>query len=371
MPEASVISTDGALKHRWLVVWAVATKDIVDALRNKTTLSVVISVGFLMLTTQILPLLFRLSDVTQVAVYDAGGSRWAEALSLAGDVQVLRVTSQAELERLLGESARPRLGVIIPAGFDQALEAGAAPELQGYYVHWMGEGEAARLRDLLEGRLTDLAGTPVTIRIWDNLIYPEADAIGRPLMTALALVVGILTISGILVPHLFLEEKETKTLDALLVSPASIGQVVAGKAIAGMVYGLAAAAVVFAFDRAVVVHWDWSILTALAATFFAVALGLLIGVLFENPQNMSLGMGLAFLLLLLPVVLDVVALELPEPLDSVAAWTPGAVMNRLFRFSFAESVPPDRMLAYVAWTVAWGVGLLVAVVGTVRRTDLR
>jgi ABC-2 type transport system permease protein len=322
-----------------------------------------------MLSTQVLPLLFRLSDVPQVAVYDAGGSHWAEALSAAGDVQVLPVASQAELEHLLGERARPTLGVVIPAGFDAALEGGAAPELQGYYAHWMGEAEAARLRDLLEARLSDLTGEPVIIHIWDNLIYPEADAVGRPLMTAMALVVGIFSISGILVPYLFLEEKETKTLDALLVSPASIGQVVAGKAIAGMVYGLAAAAVVFAFDRAVVVHWDWSVLTALAATFFAVALGLLIGVSFENPQNMSLGMGLAFLLLLLPVLLDVVALDVSAPVDTVAAWTPGVVVNRLFRFSFTGSVPTDRMLAYLGWIVAWGLGLLVVVVGVVRRRE--
>jgi ABC-2 type transport system permease protein len=55
----------------------------------------------------------------------------------------------------------------------------------------------------------------------------------------------MLTMGILLVPTLMLEEKQTRTMDALLVSPASISQVVIGKAIAGFFYILVTAAIVY------------------------------------------------------------------------------------------------------------------------------
>lgn len=72
-----------------------------------------------------------------------------------------------------------------------------------------------------------------------------------------------------------LNTKGTYTLDALLVSPARLWQVVAGKALAGLFYCLAAAVVVFAFNTRIVVHWEIAALAAVLGAAFAVAVGLL------------------------------------------------------------------------------------------------
>ena len=60
----------------------------------------------------------------------------------------------------------------------------------------------------------------------------------------------ILMMGIFLVPSLLFEEKETKTMQALLVSPASIGQVVVGKALAGAFYILVTAVMMFAISWA-------------------------------------------------------------------------------------------------------------------------
>jgi len=357
------------IADRLRIIWAIAAKDIVDAIRNKTTISVVLGVAVLMLSGQALPLIARLSSVHQLAIYDAGASRLVPALQRNPEIRLLRASSPQELEAILGESSGAMLGLILPADFDQALDAGYPSQLQACFAHWVGEADAAKQQAFFQARLTDLTGQPVRINIKAQPVYPTPDSDGQPFMASISLVVAIITISGVLVPFLMLEEKETKTMDALLVSPASIGQVTIGKAIAGMVYGLAAAAVVFAFNRGLVVHWGWAILAAICGTSFAVAVGLLLGSIFDNPQNMGLWLGALFVILLLPAMLDTTALSLPPFLETVLPWIPSTALTKAFRISFSGNVALDQILSQLGLVVGVAGLLLAAVVWVVRRSD--
>jgi ABC-2 type transport system permease protein len=182
--------------------------------------------------------------------------------------------------------------------------------------------------------------------------------------------IAIITICASLVPYLMVEEKESRTLDALLVSPASIGQVVVGKAIAGMVYGLVAAGVVLAFNRTLVVHWELAILAAACGTLFAVAVGLLLGSIFDNPQNMSLWMGLTLIILLLPAFLSLAASSaLPKLPRAIMPWIPSAALTKAIRISFSGSVPLDQVFLNLGIVLGSTILLLTTVVWIVRRSD--
>jgi ABC-2 type transport system permease protein len=362
-------ATQSDIANRLRIIWAIAAKDIVDALRNRTTIGVVLGVAMLMLSGQALPLITRLSTAHQLVIYDAGNSRLIPALQRNPDLRLLRASSQQELEKILGESSGNMLGLIIPVDFDQALDAGHPSQLEAFFAHWVGEADAAQQQAFFQARLTDLAGQPVRIHIKGHPVYPTPDSDGQPFMASISLVVAIITISGVLVPFLMLEEKETKTIDALLVSPASIGQVTIGKAIAGMVYGLAAAAVVFAFNRGLMVHWGWAILAAICGTLFAVAVGLLLGSVFDNPQNMGLWLGALFAILLLPAMLSTTTLSLPAFLKTVVPWIPSTALTKAFRISFSGRVALDQILSQLGLVVGVAGLLLAAVVWVVRRSD--
>jgi hypothetical protein len=45
------------LRANLRILWAIASKDITDAIQNKTTLSIMLGVGLMMLTGMALPLL--------------------------------------------------------------------------------------------------------------------------------------------------------------------------------------------------------------------------------------------------------------------------------------------------------------------------
>jgi hypothetical protein len=147
------------------------------------------------------------------------------------------------------------------------------------------------------------------------------------------IVVAVVVVGMSFVPYLIAEERETRTLQVLLVSPASIGQVVAGKALAG-------GGVVIALNYLYVVHWEVVLASILCGTALAVALGLLLGILFGLPQHTSAVSALLVRVLIAATFLVDMA-SLPAPLR----WVPTVAMAHALRLSFAESVPAARLAA--------------------------
>jgi ABC-type Na+ efflux pump permease subunit len=136
------------------------------------------------------------------------------------------------------------------------------------------------------------------------------------------IVVAVVVVGMSFVPYLIAEERETRTLQVLLVSPASIGQVVAGKALAGAAYCLTGGGVVIALNYLYVVHWEVILASILCGTALAVALGLLLGILIAATFLVDMA-------------------SLPAPLR----WVPTVAMAHALRLSFAESVPAARLAA--------------------------
>jgi ABC-type Na+ efflux pump permease subunit len=183
-------------------------------------------------------------------------------------------------------------------------------------------------------------------------------------------VIVITLISVIVVPYSMTEEKETHTLDALLVSPAGIRHVVAGKALAGMVYGLSASGVVLAFNQAMVVHWYIAILAAICGTLFSVAVGLLMGTLFDNPQNLNLGMGAILMILMVPMLLvNFMGTNWPAIINVILPWIPSVALAHVIRISFSGSAPLAPILSNLGIVVGGALLILAIVVWRVRQLD--
>jgi ABC-2 type transport system permease protein len=356
------------LRNHWRIVATIAGRDIVDALKNRTTISVMLGVAMLMLSSQALSFLTGRGDV-RLVVYDAGESALVGELRKSPNITLARAASPEELENAVGEGIGPMVGLLLPAGLDDQIAAGRPPVLEGLYPHWAKDGDVARAQTVVESELTQLTGQPVRLVFSGKGVYPSPDAEGQPFVAALSLSIAVLTMCVILVPYLIVEEKENRTLDALLVSPATIPQVTLGKGIAGMVYGLAAAAVVLFLQQGMVVHWGWVMLVTLCGALFAVALGLLMGTLFENTQAMSVWTGMLLMGLLLPMILTDPSLSVPRVLASLSPWIPSVALAASLRATFAESVPLALVLPRLGVLLASSAVLLGGVVWLIRRFD--
>ena len=97
---------------------------------------------------------------------------------------------------------------------------------------------------------------------------------------------------------------------------------VAGKALAGVFYCLVTAAAVFAFNAALIVHWGLAILAAIFGSLFTVSLGLLLGSIFENKQQMTLWGFLLLNVMLVPAFLSIMTDLLPRAVTDLIRWVP-------------------------------------------------
>jgi ABC-2 type transport system permease protein len=352
------------------VIWAIAAKDIVDAIKNKTTISIIIGVAFLLLSGQAMPLLLKLQAIPRAYYFDVGESKLISDLAKNREFQLISMPSQEEVAKSVGESSGAVLGIIIPVDFDQKSRRRAEVELEGSFVHWAKFEDVEDAVAFFEEKISEYSDTPVAINIDGNAVYPAPDADGQPFMFTLSLVVATITIGAFLVPLLMVEEKEKHTMEALMVSPASYGQVVLGKTIAGIFYCLTAAAVVFAINSAMVSQWWVAILAILVGACFTVAVGLFVGMLFDHQGTMNLWLGLILLLLLMPVFLDqAMGDKLPEVIRVVVPWLPSVALSNLIRISLTNNIMLDQIGLNIGIIMAFAILILTAVAWRLRNLD--
>jgi ABC-2 type transport system permease protein len=206
------------------------------------------------------------------------------------------------------------------------------------------------------------------VEIEGNLVYPPAEGTGSLGMIAAVLTLVLVTTGGFLVPYLIFEEKQTHTMDALLVSPASAADITVGKAVAGIAYCLTAVAVVLAFNYSSVVGWGVAILAVLVGALLAVGVGLLMGTLFETAQQVGAWMTIPIVFLMAPIMLAMLG-NLPPSLESLLPWLPTIALGNLFLLSFSGSATLAQALPDLALVLAWALPLYAAVVWMVRRSD--
>ena len=180
----------------------------------------------------------------------------------------------------------------------------------------------------------------------------------------------ILLMGLALVPYLFIEEKENHTMEALLVSPASFWQLVVGKMIAGTIYCLIAAAIVLLFNYRLVVHWELMLPTLLLATLFAVAVGLLMGMLFDNAASMGLWTSLLTIVLLMSPMLQTIGEgKIPAVLQKAIAWLPSSVIYKLVVFSMLSEAPIQPIWQGMLLLVGITLVICLLVVWRIRQMD--
>jgi ABC-2 type transport system permease protein len=357
---------------RWMedlrIVWAITAKDALDALKNKTTLSPILMALCLILFYRWLPSL-ESGDLPRLAVYDAGGSQLTEALRESNRLELVEEPSLEGLQSYVADMDSVVLGLVLPPGLDQALASGQELELDGYVVHWAGAPVVSRAQAVVERELAEIAGRPVGIDLTGHTVYTRADSRGLAFLASVTLVMATLAMGIILVPHLVIEEKQSRTMEALLVSPAGAGHLVAGKALAGMLYGLVCAGVVLALNNALVTHWGVAILAAACGSLQAVAMGLLLGSLLEVRQQMMTWVFVLFIPLLIPVFLSIEPQLVPAAVRSVLPYIPTVAVARAVRASFCAQAPLSLYGPPLAIVLAWTAPLLAGVAWAVGRSD--
>jgi ABC-type Na+ efflux pump permease subunit len=351
------------------IIWALFAKDALEALKNKNTIVVIVTSLFMVLFYSALPALSGLEDRPALLLYDGGSSRLIPQLEDSQIIRLYTYPSEEQMKQVLTHGEVPELGLVIPAGFDQVIQGGETPRLQGYVLRWVSDADAETLRSIVESEISALVGQTVPVELDSNRVdlLPESGGLGETASFGMAFV--LIMIGVILVPHLMLEEKQNRTLEVLSLSPASAGHIVTAKALAGIFYCSLGGAVALAVNHVLVVHWWLAILTVLTGALFTVSLGLWLGIKIDSRAQLSMWSWAILLPLILPIIFSLLEGLIPAIWVRIFSLVPSSVILQLSKTSFANPIPIGLTLLRLSWLVlAAGLGL-GGVVWLLRRRD--
>jgi ABC-2 type transport system permease protein len=238
----------------------------------------------------------------RLGVADLGQSRLVENLSA---VEYLILREYDSPDTLREDVARGALdmGIVLPANLDAELQRGATPILDLYT--W---GES-----LLKHRTTlgaTLVRQVITFSGMDTLVETKTillgDAPSVPWDVRLFPLVVIMTIvlGGTMVPATFIvQEKQKRTLQALLVTPVSMGEAMAAKGIAGVLLSVFMGMMILTINGA----WGgqpFLLLTLLfLSAMMAAAGGVILGLLVRDISTLFTAMKSIGILLYAPAII--------------------------------------------------------------------
>jgi len=88
------------------ILWTIASKDIVDALKNKVIISMIITLSIILLVPKLLPLIFEQGQ-TVLPILDIGNSRLTAELKKTPELSVQQQRSEQELKQALCSALFP------------------------------------------------------------------------------------------------------------------------------------------------------------------------------------------------------------------------------------------------------------------------
>lgn len=349
------------------IIWTITAKDVVDALKNRVVVSMIVMLSVVLLIPRLLPLIFEKAQFS-LPIYDLGNSSMLAELRNVPQLSVQRIFSEEDFESVLCGSIDPLIGLKLPGNFENTISTQGRIEIQGY-VCWGKRNQVSEVQVKIEEILTGALGQAVTVHVKDNLVYPPSSGTLSYGLMSINSILLVLMMGVFLVPSLLFEEKETKTIQALLVSPASIGQVVLGKALAGFFYILVSGAMIFLFIGQDVTHWSMVLLFIISGGIFSVAVGLMLGSFFEKQQDV-MGLMIAILFFLVgALLLRMLGMELPAVLEQILPWIPSVAIAEICRAAFAHVIQIKPVMINVGIVLSISLPLYGLVIWKVNRSD--
>jgi ABC-2 type transport system permease protein len=342
-------------------IWTIFNKDLRDAIRDARVLvALLLPLGIGIFYNFTFDDAAGTSISADVAFFSPGPSALPDMLTaVAGesvDLKFFIAGSAEEVEADLRDD-NADLGIILPAGFDEAVRQGRQPNarivepststLGGDYV-------IAALEPALRAFAGQEPPATFTVVAADEPDESETavDKVGLKRWAVLASIVMMIGMIALLaIPVILAEENEKKTLDALVMI-ASYREVVLGKAALGMFYIVVMIALLFGLTQYVPERLPLFIATALLTGISLVGFGLLLAGLFKSANQLNTWAGVFLVPVIAPAF--VVGLPAPDAIRYVAEATPtGAAMKLLMNSATDESVFSGGVVSF-AVIVLWG-----------------
>ncbi|GMU51394.1 MAG: hypothetical protein AMXMBFR33_05400 [Candidatus Xenobia bacterium] len=328
-------------------------KDLEDAARSQTLL--VMLLGPVVLSV-LMARSLGAADIRRplLAVYDPGSSGLVRVLEASELIRIERVSSWSQGRELV-ERGRAPASLGVPAGFDGSLEQDLFPRLD-LAVDESYRGQVAVIREAIRSALREQVGQEIPA---DIRVDKVREFTGAPRKTLLPIWVVFTTLGALMVTaSTLVEEKEKKTLSAILAAPVELWEVLAGKLLSGFFLAALASVLVLALNQGFTRSWLSELaLIALGCLAFA-GLGTLVGLSVQSQATANAVLSGLYLVLFVPVALA----DVSQVMFQAARWMPTYYLQSALSQSilggagFSEVSRPLLILA-VSTLLAFGASL--------------
>lgn len=290
-------------------ILAIARKDGLDALLNKSSLMALLTPILLAVLFAVMTQLFGNSKI-HILVYNPSNSAVEQVVSGAfANGQITRAGSADTVAAAFGPDGAHRqtayaVGLVVPAEFDASLRTGSHAQVALYTNgDEVNSQQRVLLLSALDAYSRGVASPQSPASILVATVNPPAASLALNLgkFYAVAALLSSFLVGTALVPGLLIEEKEKKTLRMLMVSSASWGDIIAGKLLVALSYQLTLALVVLAVTSGFAGQIPLVLLFALLGSCLSVLLGLLFGSIFKTTSSAGAFSGMVSFLYIVPV----------------------------------------------------------------------
>lgn len=279
------------------IILAIFRKDLISSVKSKNIL-------IILLTPIFLSILFNstvsLTDdvVVPIALYDEGSSaEFVENLSSIGSYEVIITDSAAKSEELLYNGKVAAI-MIVPEGFSADVENGLIPSLNIMVNPY--DAKSVVFLQTYKDTIMDFAGQEYPVSVSLNTLPSNLQSrFNIPIWVMFTVIfVGMMVL-----PNTLTTEKEKKTLDAILVSPASENDVIYGKSFFGLFLTIFISLVIIFINGGFVGNFLYVLLFIVLGSAVFTGLGLLIASYSDNYSSASLFSTICMAPLILPALL--------------------------------------------------------------------
>lgn len=288
-------------------------KDLEDAVRSHTFLLILIGPVIL---SVFFARFFAGEDVRHpvVAVCDQSASPFVQALESTG---LFTIVEDDNWEQCLSQVERGQYAgaVRIPIGFVESICNGGYPRLD-MAVNEASLAQSAIVREGVRGALRHVANQelPADVRVVKvNRFSGEKRLSILPIWVVFTCLSGLMITSSSLV-----EEVESKTLDAVLMAPVQLGEVLFGKVAAGFVMTLLASALVLFLNCGGSGNTVSMLILLVLASLMSVVFGCVLGLVVANQATANALSSILYIILFMPIAFADVSVLM----RSLAQWLP-------------------------------------------------
>jgi len=241
------------------------------------------------------------SEKPKLGVMDEGSSQLVTMIRELPSVVTKEYGTVSEIKQAV-ESGAVDMGIVLPEDFDNSVIQGEETQITAYIWGESLAKDRTILGVTIANLVRELAGqeAPVEIEaitLGDEVSIPWNDRL-LPLIVLMAVFLG-----GLLLPATsVVNEKENKTLEALVITPTTIGDVFVAKGLLGIILSLFAGIVILILNQAFGAQPMLLVLVLALGAIMAAEIGLLLGALLKDWTTLFTVWKLGGILLFAPAI---------------------------------------------------------------------